>query len=102
MQEKIENALKKNLNPEFIEVINESNKHNVPKGAESHFKLSIVSKEFTGLTKIKRHKIVYQILSEIMNAIHALSLGLYTPEEWKLKAHISHSTPECAKQHKKT
>ncbi len=26
------------LNPVFLDVINESHKHNVPKGSESHFK----------------------------------------------------------------
>lgn len=102
MQARIENTLKKNLNPKFIEVINESNKHNVPDGAESHFKVTLVSNEFESLAKIKRHKIIYQTLGEIMEQIHALSLGLFTPDEWQAKAQTSHHTPPCAKQRKTT
>lgn len=36
------------LQPQFLEVINESHKHNVPVGSESHFKVTIVSSEFNG------------------------------------------------------
>ena len=102
MQEKIENTLKQDLKPEFLEVINESHKHIVPKGAESHFKITVVSESFAGLAKIKRHKVIYQTLEKIINEIHALSMGLYTPDEWQTKAHTPHRTPPCAGQRKTT
>jgi len=35
---------------------------------ETHFRMSVVSQEFEGLTTIKRHKLVYQV-------IHHLSVG---------------------------
>ena len=39
----IEKKLRDNLSPSFLEVINESNMHNVPSGSESHFKVIVVS-----------------------------------------------------------
>ena len=40
----IEDQLNTGLDPWHLEVINESPNHNVPDGAESHFKIIIVSK----------------------------------------------------------
>ena len=70
------------LQYEHLDIINESHMHAGPK-TESHFKLIVVSKEFDGQAKIKRHQLLYRILSdELSTSIHALSLHLYTPEEW--------------------
>ncbi|MES2623952.1 MAG: BolA family protein [Pseudomonadota bacterium] len=70
------------LQYEYVDLINESHMHAGPK-TESHFKLILVSQEFSSLAKIKRHQLVYRILSEeLSNSIHALSLHLFTPEEW--------------------
>jgi len=78
IQQKINAALQH----EHFDLINESHMHAGPK-TESHFKLIVVSKEFSGQAKIKRHQLIYRILSEeLSNSIHALSLHLYTPEEW--------------------
>lgn len=49
----ISDALKSKLNPIHMEVINESYMHNVPKGAESHFKVLVVSHQFQDLTLLK-------------------------------------------------
>ena len=47
------------------------------------FSLVMVSPEFTGLTSIKRHRLVNNLLKEEFDAgLHALSLKLKTPEEW--------------------
>ena len=43
IKEEIENKLKTDFKPWHLEVINESPNHNVPEGAESHFKIIIVS-----------------------------------------------------------
>ena len=45
------------LNPQFLEVENESYKHNVPEGAESHFKVTVVSEKFNGKMLLARHRI---------------------------------------------
>lgn len=46
---KITNALK----PAHLQVINESTMHNVPAGAETHFKVVVVSEEFESKTPIQ-------------------------------------------------
>ena len=49
-----------------------------------HFFATIVSSEFAGLTRIRRHQRVYAALGERMREeIHALSMKTLTPEEWR-------------------
>lgn len=50
-------------------------------GTESHFELYVVSDAFLGLNLIKRHKLVYNTLGDIMPKIHALQIQAKTPEE---------------------
>ena len=84
------------LQPEFLEVNNESHKHNVPPGSESHFKVTVVSNAFQGKMLIKRHRIVNDILAdELAQSIHALSLHTMTMEEWSKKGGKSNETPPC-------
>lgn len=52
-------------------------------GDGQHFFATIVSAEFDGLTRIRRHQRVYAALGERMRAeIHALSMKTLTPAEW--------------------
>jgi len=44
----IEKRIREGLVPMHLEVVNESHMHNVPEGAESHFKLVIVRIARTG------------------------------------------------------
>jgi stress-induced morphogen len=49
---------------------------------ETHFNLEVVSAEFEGLTSLKRHRLIYQILEEeLRSPVHALSLVTKTPQE---------------------
>ena len=48
VQQRIETKIRTALAPSHLEVINESHKHSVPPGSESHFKLVIVSPTFEG------------------------------------------------------
>lgn len=53
-------------------------------GDGRHFFATIVSAEFAGLTRIKRHQRVYAALGERMREqIHALSMKTLTPEEFQ-------------------
>ncbi|MFG6430590.1 BolA family protein [Roseateles sp. LYH14W] len=55
-------------------------------GDGRHFFATIVSDEFAGLTRIKRHQRVYAALGERMKEqIHALSMKTLSPEEWSAK-----------------
>ena len=52
-------------------------------GDGRHFFATIVSAEFVGLSRIKRHQRVYAALGERMKEqIHALSMKTLAPEEW--------------------
>lgn len=53
IQTAITEAIVDELQPIHYEVINESYMHNVPKGAESHFKVLVVSSKFESLPLIK-------------------------------------------------
>jgi len=51
-------------------------------GGETHFRVSIVSAKFEGLTRIERHRAVHAVLDpELKSRVHALALTLLTPEE---------------------
>ncbi|GMV55595.1 MAG: hypothetical protein AMXMBFR6_14000 [Betaproteobacteria bacterium] len=53
-------------------------------GDGHHFEALIVSAEFGGLSRIRRHQRVYAALGERMrDEIHALSMRTLTPEEWQ-------------------
>lgn len=53
-------------------------------GDGQHFFATIVSAEFAGLTRIKRHQRVYAALGDRMRAqIHALSMKTLSPDEWQ-------------------
>ena len=84
------------LQPEFLEVINESHNHNVPPGSESHFKVIIVTNEFQGKILVARHRMVNDILAdELARSIHALVLHTMTKEEWVKKGGKSNASPPC-------
>ena len=87
--------LEKAFSPNHLEVINESASHNVPAGSESHFKVVISSDFFRNKSAVKRHQAIYAELSEeLRNPIHALSLHVYSEEEWKAIDAIPVS-PKC-------
>ena len=98
IENKIINTLNECMNICSLKILNESFMHNLPKDAESHFKLVIVSNDFNNLSHIQRHKLVYKHLGNIMNDIHALSIQSFNDNEFKLNPAILDS-PECA--HKK-
>jgi BolA protein len=73
------------LQPEALEVLDESAQHAGHAGAQSgggHFRLVIVSKAFCGKPGQARHRMIYDALAPLMKKdIHALSIRAYAPEE---------------------
>lgn len=94
-QQQITALLQQVLQPEYIEVLNESHMHSSGKGANSHFKVIIVTTAFDGLRAVARHQKIYQIVNPQQNAIHALAIHAYTPDEWAKKQQTVISSPNC-------
>jgi len=81
--------------PTHMELVNESGKHAVPAGSESHFKLFIVSDAFAGLAPLARHRAVNAaVAAGGEHPVHALSISAKTPTEWSGGAKLQ-STPSC-------
>jgi BolA protein len=99
VEDKIRLKLQTHLNIELLEVVNESPYHQVPEGSESHFRVLIVSKDFEGLSTVKRHQKVYRILGEeLRGPVHAFSQKTFTPKEWKGMAPSVSPSPPCRKK----
>lgn len=91
----IQQKLEADYAPLHLEVFNESHMHNVPKDSETHFKVVLVSDQFNGLNRVKRHQSVNTCLKTYMgDPIHALALHLYTAEEWERK-NSAPDSPNC-------
>ena len=96
VQQNIEQKIQTSLVPLHLEVVNESHMHNVPPGSESHFKLVIVSENFLGEGRVKRHQAVNRALAaELSGGIHALSLLTLTPDEWREREGRVPQSPDC-------
>ncbi|MCL4157740.1 UNVERIFIED_CONTAM: hypothetical protein GTU68_043012 [Idotea baltica] len=94
MQTTIENKLKETLNPEFLDVTNESHMHSGP-ATESHYKVVAVSEAFEGKMLIARHRMINAALADELQQIHALALHTMTPEEYFEKAGKVADSPQC-------
>lgn len=84
------------FSPDFLQVINESDNHNVPPGSESHFKVIIVCEKFNDQPLIARHRMVNEVLADqLKNELHALALHTYNRQEWSEKQHSAPQSPPC-------
>lgn len=84
IREQIEEKLRTAFDPVFLEVVDESYRHNVPAGSESHFKVVLVSDRFTGERFLNRHRMIYGTLTaELSTTVHALALHTYTLKSGK-------------------
>lgn len=96
-QQELEQRLCQEFQPHFIAVENESYMHSSGRGADSHFKIVLVSDAFEVSSKVARHRKIYQLLSQdLQNGIHALALHLYTKQEWDELGQQFPNSPHCA------
>ena len=94
--DRIQKQLIETFFPVHIEVIDESSSHNVPEGSESHYKVTVVSEQFSDKPLIKRHREVNAALKqELDNGMHALALHTLTPDEWLAKGGKIPDSPPC-------
>ena len=84
--EVIERKLTEAFAPQSLDVVNESHLHaghaGSPGTGSSHFRVTIVSEKFEGLSRVDRHRLVNEALSEeLAGPVHALALKTLSPGE---------------------
>ena len=95
-EEIITQRLDNGLAPMHLEVLDESHMHSVPEGAQSHFKVTVVSEAFEGKLLVARHRQVNALLKDLFaEGLHALALHTMTPQEWFDRGGRSPDSPEC-------
>lgn len=95
IENEIRETIERAFNVHHLELENESYKHNVPQGSESHFKLTLVSNVFEGKRAVQRHQLIYGALTDQMQKIHALAIHPYTDEEWEARKYEAPLSPDC-------
>ena len=81
---RVEEALRAALQPTSVEVQDDSHLHAGHAGAKEgrHFTVRVTSAAFTGLSRVARHRLVYDALrSLVAEGIHALAIEAHAPPE---------------------
>ena len=85
--ERIAAALRTRLAPKHVAVEDESHLHVGHAGSAAgggHFRATIVSERFEGLSRVAAQRLVYDALREELGGeIHALALRCLTPAQWQ-------------------
>ncbi len=83
--EQIQTRLLEALQPEHLQIDDESHQHIGHEGAKDgrgHFYVQIVSSQFDGKRALQRHRMIYQALGELMETdIHALRIEAFAANE---------------------
>jgi BolA family transcriptional regulator, general stress-responsive regulator len=83
--ELIRQKLALELNPQLIEIIDNSAAHAGHAGARKgggHYHITIVANVFDRKSLVQRHQLIYAALAEMMkDQIHALGINALTPSE---------------------
>lgn len=82
----IKTRLNENFTPSRLDIVDDSHRHEGHSGArpsgETHFNVVIVSSLFEGKSRVTRHRMVFDVLKDLMDApVHALTLSTLTPDE---------------------
>ena len=94
MRQNIVDKLQAELTPAYLDVRDESHMHNVPSGAQSHFKVTVAAAEFSGQSLVNRHRRINRILAEeLAGQVHALALHTLSEEEWQADPDVPDSPP---------
>ncbi len=82
---RIEERLRTALDPVDVEVIDDSHRHAGHAGAadgRGHFTVIVVSERFRGVPVVRRHRLVYEAVGDMMTTdVHALSIQALAPGE---------------------
>jgi BolA protein len=73
------------LQPSRLELVDDSALHAGHEGAKGgggHYRLTIISEQFSGKNTVARHRMIYAALGPMMRQqIHALAIRAYAPDE---------------------
>ena len=78
----MERALREKLQPTTVQVLDESWQHEGHPGANgtgfgTHFRVRIASPLFTGLTRVRQHRLVYDALQDFIDRVaHAIAIAI--------------------------
>lgn len=81
----IEQALRERLQPSALEVLDESAAHAGHAGANgtgagTHFRVRLACARFDGLSRVARHRLVYDSLQDFIDqGLHALAIEVLKP-----------------------
>jgi BolA protein len=86
VRQTISDKLLRRFAPLQLDIVDDSARHAGHAGAhpegETHFAVTIVAAEFTGLSRLARQRLVYQTLAEeLATRVHALSLTTLAPDD---------------------
>lgn len=97
MRERIYERLQAAFDPIHVDVLDESAGHRSGPGAETHFRVVLISKDFSGKTLLQRHRAVNACLKEeLAGGVHALAVNTHTPDEWQARQMQTRESPPCA------
>ncbi len=82
----IQSKLQEAFQPDNLDVVDESAHHAGHAGArpqgETHFKVDISSKDFSGKSRVERQRLDYAVLKEELDGpVHALALATSSPDD---------------------
>jgi BolA protein len=82
----IRERLERGLRPTRLDIADESHMHagHNPdaRAGETHFRVLVVSPEFTGKSRLARHRLINELLADqLANKVHALAIHAYAPGE---------------------
>lgn len=86
IEDNITQKLTEAFSPQKLDVVNESHLHaghaGSPGTGTSHFRVTVVSARFEGLSRVERHRLVNEALAqELAGPVHALALKTLSPGE---------------------
>eukprot|EP00252_Welwitschia_mirabilis_P022461 TRINITY_DN6079_c0_g2_i1.p1 TRINITY_DN6079_c0_g2~~TRINITY_DN6079_c0_g2_i1.p1 ORF type:complete len:343 (-),score=67.83 TRINITY_DN6079_c0_g2_i1:241-1269(-) len=85
--ERIRDRLEREVEPMALEIEDVSHQHAghaavQGQSGETHYNIKVVSSRFEGMSLVKRHRFVYDLLNEeLQSGLHALSIQAKTPAE---------------------
>ena len=81
VRDTITDKLQRQFTPDFLDVIDESEKHHGHsgwrEGGETHFRVTLAAPGLAGLSRLERHRAVHKALGpDLLGRIHALALDI--------------------------